>query len=321
LADLTQLTARDVMRRDFGIVPALFSLHNALITLDRYDCAALPVIDPDGGYRGMISRADAISAIGRSVRPPVVGGMATPLGVWLTTGTLSAGAPPLGLFLSGAMLGLCLFVAYFAMLIPLAFINAEWAALYVSGRLGSFSDQGSIASLGFTLVQGLLFLLAMRVLPLSGIHAAEHQTVWAIERGLPLKQEIVAKMPRAHPRCGTNLLALGGLIQIIFQHLPSIDGATVLFALLFVYLVWRNFGELLQNYLTTKPATPRQLESGIAAGRALLEKYQDEPHVMAPFGARLLRSGMLYSALGMMLVMGVMSWLQNWLSVRILGAL
>ena len=48
---ITQLTARDVMRSDFGIVPALFSLQNALITLDRYDCAALPVIEPDGGFR------------------------------------------------------------------------------------------------------------------------------------------------------------------------------------------------------------------------------------------------------------------------------
>ncbi len=321
LADITQLTARDVMRSDFGIVPALFSLHNALITLDRYDCAALPVIEPDGGFRGMISRADAISALGRNVRPPVVGGMATPLGVWLTTGVLSAGAPPLGLFLSGATLGLCMIFAYFALLIPLAFINPEWAALFSSGRLGAFSSEGSLLNLVIALVHSLVFVSAMRCLPISGVHAAEHQTVWAIERGLPLVPEVVAKMPRAHPRCGTNLLALSGLITIIFQHLPSFDGGTILFALFFIYLTWRNFGEMLQLVFTTKPATPRQLQSGIDAGRALLEKYQDQPHVMPPFGASLLRSGMIYSALGIMLVSVLMTWLQSWAAQWILKAL
>ena len=321
LIEITQLTARDVMRSDFGIVPALFSLQNALITLDRYDCAALPVIEPDGGFRGMISRADAISALGRNVRPPVVGGMATPLGVWLTTGVLSAGAPPLGLFLSGATLGFCMIFAYFAMLIPLALINTEWAALFSSGRLGAMSNEGSALNLVITLAHALLFVLAMRLLPLSGVHAAEHQTVWAIERGLPLVPEVVAKMPRAHPRCGTNLLALGGLITIVFQHLPSFDGTTILFTLFMIYMLWRNFGEMLQLVFTTKPATPRQLQSGIDAGRALLEKYQDQPHVMAPFGATLLRSGMVYSALGIILVSALMTWLQNWMTQWILNAL
>ena len=127
-------------------------------------------------------------------------------------------------------------------------------------------------------------------------------------------------MPRAHPRCGTNLMALGGLIEIAFQHLPSFDGTTVLFTLLFIYLTWRNFGELLQVVFTTKPATPRQLESGIAAGRAQLEKYQDQPHAMAPFGARLLRSGLIYSALGMIVMSMVLTWLQNWTAQWILTA-
>jgi len=247
--------------------------------------------------------------------------MATPLGVWLTTGTLSAGAPPLGLFLSGAVMGLCLFVAYFVMLVPLAFLNPEWAMRFVSGRLGAFTPDGSAFNFVVTMLHGLLFLLAMRALPLSGTHAAEHQTVWAIERGLPLVPDVVAKMPRAHPRCGTNLLALGGLIEIVFQHLPSFDGATILLALLFIYFAWRNFGEMLQIVFTTKTATLRQLESGIAAGRSLLEKYQEQPHVMAPFAARLLRSGMAFSALGMILVLTLMGWLQNWMTQWILGAL
>ncbi|HEY0074923.1 MAG TPA: DUF1385 domain-containing protein [Abditibacteriaceae bacterium] len=304
LAELTSLTARDVMQRDFGIVPSLFSLHNALITLDRYNAAALPVIDPDGSYRGMVSRADIVAALGRNVRPPVVGGMATPLGVWLTTGTVTGGAPPLGLYLSGALLGFCFLASYFGVLLTLTAINSDWAAMFVSGRLGA-SSYGGWFNLLSTAAQGLVFLLAMRALPLSGVHAAEHQTVWAIERGLPLTPEIVAQMPRAHPRCGTNLMALSVLITIIFQHLPTFDPTVILLTLIFIYFSWRSFGEMLQNYFTTKPATPKQIESGIRAGREVLEKYQDQPHLLPPFGVRLLRSGLIYSALGMMTVMGL----------------
>ncbi len=143
--------------------------------------------------------------------------------------------------------------------------------------------------------------------------------MWAIERGVPLTPEIVAQMPRAHPRCGTNLMALAGLITIIFQHLPSFDPSVILLSLIFVYFSWRSFGEILQNYFTTKPATKKQLESGIRAGREVLEKYQDEPHVLPSFGARLLRSGLAYSALGMVSVMMIlfqlMGWLESWICV------
>ncbi|MBV9867179.1 MAG: DUF1385 domain-containing protein [Abitibacteriaceae bacterium] len=312
--DFASLTARDVMRRDIGIVPAVFSLQNALMTLERYDALALPVIDTMGSYRGMISRSDVLAALGGQVRPPVVGGMATPIGVWLTTGTISAGAPPLGLFLSGMTMAACLMMAQIIMLIGLNAISSEWGAMFYSGRLGATSESGSLLNLIVTLVQSLLFLVLMRSLPLSGIHAAEHQTVWAIERGLPLTPEYVAQMPRAHPRCGTNLVALGGLIQISFQHLPEINSGTVLATLLFIYLAWRNFGTLLQEWFTTKPATPKQLASGIKAGRELMEKYQEQPHVLTSFGSRLFNSGLIMSALGMILTLGVFNFLEDYVA-------
>lgn len=318
LADVATLTARDVMRQDFGIVPAMFSLHNALLTLDRYDSAALPVVDPMGGYRGMVSRADIVAALGQQVRPPVVGGMATPLGVWLTTGSLNAGAPPLGLVLSGMTMAVCVCIAHLALLIGLSFISQEGAAMFESGRLGATSSNGTVLDLAVTLIQGLLFLVVLRALPMAGIHAAEHQTVWAIERGLPLTPEYVAQMPRAHPRCGTNLVALGGLIEITFQHLPDLSGGTVVAALLFIYLVWRRFGTLLQEWFTTRPATRKQLESGIKAGRELLQKYQEQPHVMGSFGARLLNSGIAGAAGGMMLVLFAYGFLETYVARLVL---
>lgn len=305
------LKARDVMRRETGFVPAVFSLENALLALDRYEVNALPVMD-GAGYLGMISRADVVAALGEQIRPPSVGGMATPLGVWLTTGTVSGGAPALGLVLSGAVLAACQWASKALILFALAFWQPQWTNLFVSGQIGGAATGNNTFNLVAGAVQSLLFLLLVRCIPLSGVHAAEHQTVWAIEKGLPLRPEIVAKMPRPHPRCGTNLVALAGLILILFQHLPNDQPETVLLALLFVFFFWRNFGEALQQYFTTKPATKKQLESGIRAGEEVLRKYQQNPHEIAGLGSRLLNSGIAYSALGMITTLFALGYLQDW---------
>ena len=289
------------MKSDFGFVPAMFSLHNALLTLDRYDASALPVMDLEGHFRGLISRADIVAALGAQIRPASVGGMATPLGVWLTDGRLQGGAPPVGLFLSGLVLSGCFAFAQIVMLLALSAINKDWAALFNSGRVGLNAEGGDIFNLLVTGAQGVLFLLALRLTPMAGIHAAEHQTVWAIERGLELTPENVGQMPRAHPRCGTNLMALVGLVTILLQHLPSFDDTWILFSLIFTFFFWRQFGTALQEHLTTRPATRQQLESGIKAGRELMEKYQSQRYAPKPLVFRLLNSGMLLAFAGMML--------------------
>lgn len=316
---VTEISAREVMRRDFGIVPAAFSLQNALLTLDRYNASSLPVIDGDGSYRGMISRADVVAALGGQVRPPVVGGMATPLGVWLTDGRLQGGAPPLGLFLSGLVLATCLALSQLVMLLGLSAINPQWAAMFSSGRLGAMADGGGSFNLLVTATQGVLFLLTLRLTPMAGIHAAEHQTVWALERGLPLTPETVGQMPRAHPRCGTNLMALAGLMQIMFMHTPSYSSGSVLLILLFTFLFWRQFGTFLQVYFTTRPASRKQLESGIKAGREIMEKYQSQPHVMPAFAQRLFNSGILLSAAGMILGITSFEVLMDFAAAWLLG--
>ena len=318
-SEATSRRARDVMKSDFGFVPALFSLHNALLTLDRYDAAALPVMDSEGRFRGLISRADVVAAMGAQIRPASVGGMATPLGVWLTDGRLQGGAPPLGLFLSGLVLSGCFAFAHLVMLFGLAAWNSDWAALFQSGRVGINAEGGSIFNLLVTGAQGLLFLLALRLTPMAGIHAAEHQTVWAIERGLDLTPENVAQMPRAHPRCGTNLMALVGLVTIWLQHLPSFDSGWILFSLVFTFFFWRNFGTALQEYLTTRPASPKQLASGIKAGRELMEKYQAGQRATPPLILRLLNSGMLLAFAGMLLGTFAFTLLQDYAARLIFG--
>ena len=310
---VTQLTARDAMR-DVGFVPSVFSLQNALAALDRYEVNALPVIDGVQGFQGMISRSDVVAALGGQVRPPVVGGMATPLGVWLTTGSLSAGVSNFALFLSGVSMALCFMFSEIVISGARAFADARYANVFAPGRLAAQFDNSNLFNVLVTIAQLALFLGLFRLLPLSGYHAAEHQTVWAIERGLPLRPEIVKQMPRAHPRCGTNLVALSLMITIIFDHLPSTDSGTVLLALLFVFFAWRSFGTALQNHFTTRPASPKQLESGIKAGRELLEKYQQNPHEMESFAARLLNSGIFYSMAGAIGVTTILGYGMRWLA-------
>jgi CBS domain-containing protein len=297
------ITARDVMRHNVGMIPARFTLHRALGMLDAFDASALPVIDDASGrYAGMISRADIVAALGGSVRPPAAGGMATPLGVWLTTGGVAAGAPMLGLFLTGLSMGAMLCGTDAILRFTLAALSEDWGQAFASGRLGAESVNGSLLNLAITVVHIFMFLGAMRLTPLAGIHAAEHQTVWAIERGVALTPENVSKMPRAHPRCGTNLMVLLGLFLIIFSHLPSFEKDTILIALVFIYFAWRELGTLVQLHLTTRKASPKQLESGIRAGEELLRKFQAEPRVPASFAVRLFNSGIVLSAGGFLIV-------------------
>ena len=313
------LTARDVMNADVPHIPDVFSLHNALLTLDRYNFAALPVLDGNGGYRGVLSRADILAALGGNVRPPMVGGMATPLGVWLTNGSLSGGAPPLGLFLSGLALAGCYAVALLVLTAILWSINPSWGAAALSGRIGiALTGDNWLNTLAFLGHSGL-FLLALRAIPMAGIHAAEHQTVWALERGLPLEIEYVEKMPRAHPRCGTNLMALVGLVTIAFAHLPSVGPDSVLLVLVATFFGWRSLGTLLQEWFTTRPASKKQLEGGIKAARELMEKYQAQPFAAPSSPFKLLNNGMFFSALGMMGGLFTFFAVIDWLAARLLG--
>lgn len=312
LHEIENLKALDVMQEHVPVVPSLFSLHNALLTLDRYQAPALPVVDEFGQYRGMVGRADIVAALGSYVRPPVVGGMATPLGVWLTTGHISAGAPAFGLFLSGFTLGLLLTLAHYLLFFALMAMDPQWGAMFLSGRIGILSDSTSLFNIIVTLAEGGLFLLLMRLTPLAGIHAAEHQTVWAIERGVPLEPEYVKTMPRAHPRCGTNLMALAGLVKILMGHMPSTSPTLVLLAMVFVFFFWRNLGTALQVNFTTRPASPKQLEDGIRAGKAIMQKYQEQPHALTSFGSRLFNSGLLFAMLGMIAFTALAEWFADY---------
>ena len=317
--ELASLKARDVMQSDVPIIPEVFTLPNALLMLERHQTSALPVIAVDGSYLGMVSRADLLSAMAQGIRPPLVGGMATPLGVWLSDGRLSGGAPTLGLFLSGLTLAACFACAQIIMLLGAYALSPTWGAMVLSGRLASSLDGTGIFNTIAALTHSLLFLSFLRLIPLAGVHAAEHQTVHALERGLPLEPEFVSQMPRDHPRCGTNLMGLAGLILISFQHLPEISPPYFLGVLLVTFFGWRAFGQALQLIFTTKPASPKQIESGIRAAKELMDKYQNQSFVSPPLGLRLLNGGMVPAALGMILGLSVFQAVLLYVAQSVLG--
>ncbi|MHB9036570.1 MAG: CBS domain-containing protein [Armatimonadota bacterium] len=277
----------------------------------------LPVIDNFGSYMGVVYRHDLVGRLTKNLRPQSIAGMATPLGVYLTTGSISGGAGSLGLFLTGVSLGLMITVS--ALIVAgLQTLFSKLTGFPIGAFLGSppLTMTPNLYDLPFyisTALTGVTYLLLMRLSSLSGYHAAEHMTVHAIEAGEALEPDVVNRMPRVHPRCGTNLLAAAGLFVIITSKVDS--EAAVIMALLVVVLGWRSIGGWMQYYATTKNPTKRQLDSGIAAGSELLEKYQENPNFQLVGFQRIWKLGFLQTFAGMATIIWILSHFSRYLPV------
>ena len=289
--------------------------------------ACLPVVDDADYCLGIVVYNDLLVAERAVSRPGSVGGMATPFGVYLTDGTHQAGAGNLALVASGMITGALLLCAG-------ASINAGvgWLAHYVpllrgvdtldTGDAGAgVSPTLALLNFGVKMLIYLVFFGLLRLSAIAGYHAAEHQTVHALERNESLVAGVVRRMPRPHPRCGTNIMAIG-LIQFTLSPLLAgllrldSESAFMLTALV-NFLVWRRVGTWLQAVFTTRPASDRQLDSGITAGRLLLETFYTAPPVRMHPLRRLWCMGVLQNLLGLLLVTGggaALTWLLSRLS-------
>ncbi len=257
------------------------SLHDALAALERSDRPAVPLHDRDGRLVAVLTRP------GASVSPaasPRLGGMATPLGVYLHDGTVSGGAGFWGLVLTG-------------MTMSVLALAAQGAAHGVS-RLASahFPELGVWVNrlpLGITLWLSAIspwlplpfVFLLLRLIPLSGIHAAEHQVVHCVERRESLTVAVVRTMPRVHPRCGTNFFAGYTLFLLSFlavfcateaahwQLLDSVTLAAVVSGPL-TLIHWRRVGGWVQQWFATRPATDGQIAGAIFAANQVLSRQE-----------------------------------------------
>ncbi len=273
----------------------------------------VPLVDDKGRYTGQCASAERLYRLAnKTLRPARVGGLATPLGVYMTSGYYNVGAGWPGLLATGFLFGgLARLMDWVGLIGYSALVALFPVVLRLPGQ------EQALLQLGLLLTTMLTLL---RLSPLAGLHAAEHMTINALERDLPLTEAVVRQQPREHRRCGTNLLVLLGGIQLL--GLAFYIGSTRLNPLgLFLYTVfwgwlvfscWRPTGLWLQRHFTTKPPSHSQLESGLKAGRELLARFSERPHGDPGFWRRLWGAGFLQ-----MLMAFVMTfWLVDFLLAR-----
>ena len=272
---------------------------------DSCNDSVLPVVDDYGGFYGMVTRTEILAYLSGSLRPSNVAGMATPLGVYLTNGSVRAGAGDLGLLLSGITLGLNMVAAWIIIyavafglqkLTGVPFPSLLSGSPYLSPKWLSLISWMPPA-LAVVLMMGLI-----RLSPLSGYHAAEHMTVHAMEAGEELTPESVERMPRVHPRCGTNFLAAALVFIIIAE--SSTSEVAMLMAMVAVIIGWRTVGGFMQQIATTKTPSRKQLENGVRVGNELIARYREQPSYQAYGLARIWNSGLLQSMGGLALTSG-----------------
>lgn len=284
-------------------------------------------VDPWGRYVGVITLAGLAARPISLPQVGMVGGMATPLGVYLTNGVVSAGAGTLGLMLTGALLFALFLLANWLVIGGMWWAQDRFGMPLYSYYNSPFAGQWFLFSdvMGLVLRSSIfiVFLVLMRLLPIAGTHAAEHMVVHAIERGEPLTLEVVRRMPRVHPRCGTNLVAgialFLGLSKMFTFGAPDADSRDfgLLLALLFTIMFWRAFGGFLQWAATTKPPNDRQLQGAIRVGEELLRKARPLSGASPSFGLRLLNSGILQILIGAWGLMAILYLLETLLGITI----
>jgi len=254
------------------------SLGDALETLRRSPLPTLPILDPETG------RIIAVLARPEAIPPPVpprLGGMATPLGVYLHDGVSSGGAGFWGLLLTGVIMSLFALTAQ-AAVHGLALAAAAHPAFLAEWQKVPPGLREWLSAISPWLPLPFVFGL-LRLAPLSGTHAAEHQVVHCIERSAPLSLPCVRAMPRVHPRCGTNLFAGFSLFLLTFVSVfsaaeasgwPPLDGASLgaMLAAPLALFGWRRVGGWVQQWFATRPATDKQIAGAIFAAEQVLSR-------------------------------------------------
>ncbi len=294
------------------------SLGEALQALGRSPLLSLPIIDPETGQViAVLARPEALPP----PAPPRLGGMATPLGVYLTDGVSSGGAGFWGLFLTGVIMSLFALTAQAAVHGITLLIAAHPAFLAEWQRVVPPNIRYSLAALTPWLPLPFVFLL-LRLAPLSGTHAAEHQVVHCVERFAPLVPETVRSMPRVHPRCGTNLFTGFTLFLLTFVIVFSataefgwqpLDGASLgaILAAPLALFSWRRVGGWVQQWFATRPATDQQIAGAIRAAEQVLSRRRKRlersgPPRLAPI-RRLWSMGLAQILVGYCAVLSVLT--------------
>lgn len=249
-----------------------------------------------------------------------ISGMATPGDVFLSNGRVRSGSH-LGLAFSMLILALIYFLATIILYVLLwgidPHVDAPLLAIFCVATLPQEVPLEPVWRVGFESMRFLIFLSVLRLSPLTGYHAAEHMTVHALERGYPLTEENVSRMPRVHGRCGTGLLA-GIIPALILLPLTSYVWGWPLVgaALALGWLMRHPMGALLQFVFTSRPPTRKQLRAGIERGRELVRKSQQDPLRRVSRLESLYNRGVI-EIVGVLVVLVLLQWrFFPWLAER-----
>ncbi len=273
----TDIKVSDIMTRRVWVENKNSNISELFNKIHNMHARVIPIIGSDGAYTGnVITRTLIITYLTRLIKPNSLGGLATPLGVYITDGMHQAGPGNFGLFLTGVIIGGILVIVEHLSSLIIKLYNID-------------ITNPTIIPLIF-IAQLASFILILRLTPLVKIHAAEHQTINAIEKGLPLTLKTVKMQPKEHKRCGTNLMVLFIGIQLIMlvfigyiKNLSSIFQFVFLFSsFMFVFSNWKKWGMLVQKYLTTVKPPDSYIYNGIKAGEEILHKHKDDLGTASP---------------------------------------
>jgi hypothetical protein len=261
----------------------------ALRRINENKVQALLVVDDGGQVLGVLAPSDLAPRRPFQLIPNSIGGMATPFGVYFTSGSVVGGVPRYALVATGILLGTLLVIS---LVITGLVVN------YLT-RFGWFPRISGVVD---TVLPSVLFFGSIRLLPLSGTHGAEHMVVHAIERGEALVPEIVSRMPRVHPRCGTNL-AVGATLFLGIATSPWFgnEETRLLIAAIATFVLWRSLGAILQHFVTTKTPSKKQLEGAIQSGYQILDEYRHSRIATPSLWMRVWNSGVILVMVGSMM--------------------
>lgn len=263
-SELKGLSVDSIVTEASLVIPESATLEEITTEFTNKDVELIPLVSDLGLYTGYsITPFRMVTYVANSIKPRTIGGLATPLGVYLTDGYHNAGAGVLGLILTGIAFSIVInIISIISLFCIEPYTNSQ--TLLLIFQLGSF-------------------LLILRLSPLVAYHSAEHQTIHAIERGVDLTLENVRNQPKEHERCGTNLMILMFGLSLLFllsidffKYLEVWQHSLILIVLsILVISNWKPLGMKLQKFFTTAKPNDKQLESGIKAGLELLNNYNN----------------------------------------------
>jgi uncharacterized protein YqhQ len=189
-------------------------------------------------------------------------GFTTPFGILIRYGKVRAGVSHSKLML------------YFLGMALLALMFSELVAIMRTGTVTPFIATDNLIAMG-------LMAVLVRLTPLSGIHAAEHQVILALSQGLPLTLETVRQQSRVDPRCGSStvillLMASPGLI-LAWNGMMTMNNLSLgLGSLGLLLTLWLGprISQWVQGLLLTKEPTDQQLKDAIGVAEELRAKME-----------------------------------------------